>query len=58
MTKQKITSISESIQIIKELQNICKAQREEIKVLKQKVLVYETKYKGDEKVKDFMKYFK
>lgn len=56
--KQQIASVSEAIKIIKNLQNICKEQREKIKVLEQKVLVYETKYEGDKKVKDFMKYFK
>lgn len=45
MTKQQIKSVPEAIQIIKELQSICKKQREKIRDLEHNLKIERMKYK-------------
>jgi hypothetical protein len=58
MTKQQINSVSEAILIIKELQKICKEQREEIRRLKQEIFTYNARLECEKERKDFIKHFK
>ena len=58
MTKQQINSVSEAILIIKELQKICKEQREENRRLKQEIFTYNARLQCEKERKDFMKHFK